>query len=199
VRRPACTRRRAAVQPDAGRLRGSVTKPRRPDWPPELAGGGLSWLIGTAIILISFLDPRDDAFPEGRGVVLLAGLVFLVAGVAVLVPALARRRDTALLQSAIGATLLWLFAAIPLLIVLGGSRGLPLLASIAVPGSHRGRARGAGGAGRVRSAPASAPERGTRVAASGGAPGGDAGGAAGGGAALSRPGRAGAPHAVGCL
>jgi len=84
-------------------------------------------------MLISVFDPRDDAFPEGRPVVFVAGLVFFFAGVAILVPALGRGRDTTALQAAIGTTLLSGFAAIPVLIALGG-HALPLVASIAVLG-----------------------------------------------------------------
>lgn len=121
-----------------GRAIGDWVKRRHPRiaaWPwHEISGCGLACLIGTAIMLISVFDPRDDAFPAGRPVVFAAGMVFFVAGLAILSPALVRGRHATALQGAFGATLLTGFAAIPVMLVLGGDRALPWLASIAVLG-----------------------------------------------------------------
>jgi len=106
--------------------------PRIAAWPwHEICGAGLACLVGLAIMLISVLDARDDAFPSGRPVAFLAGLVFFLAGVAIARPALARRQGTTLLQRAVVATLLSAFAAVPVLLALGGG-ALPLFASVAV-------------------------------------------------------------------
>jgi len=84
-------------------------------------------------MLIPFLDPRDEAFPAGRPVVFVAGLVFFLAGVAILTPVLTRGRDASLAQGVVAASLISVFAAVPVLIALREG-ALPLLVSVGILG-----------------------------------------------------------------
>jgi len=120
-----------------GRVVGDWVRRRHPavsvwSW-HELSGGGIACLVGLGIVSIAALDPRDHAFPQGRPAVYVAGLVFFLAGVASLLPALTRGRDASLAQAVVTAGLLSAFAAVPALIALRGG-ALPLFASVVVVG-----------------------------------------------------------------
>jgi hypothetical protein len=69
-------------------------------------------------MLAPFLDPSDAAFPSGRPVVFVTGLVFLLAGVAIMIPEWAGGRDASIAHAVVIATLLSAFAAVPALIAL---------------------------------------------------------------------------------
>jgi hypothetical protein len=121
-----------------GRVIGEWVKRRHPAiaaWPwNEILGGGSACLVGLVILSIGALEPSDDAFPSGRGAVFVAGLVFFLTGVAILLPALARGRHASLAQAVVVASLLSAFAAVPALIVFSDP-ALPWLVSVLVVGA----------------------------------------------------------------
>ncbi len=120
-----------------GRILADWAKRRHPAvaaWPwHELFGGGSACLAGLLILSIAAFDPRDEAFPSGRAVAFVAGLVFFLTGVAILLPALARGRHASLAQTVVVASLLSAFAAVPALIV-RRQPAPPFLVSVLVVG-----------------------------------------------------------------
>ena len=92
-------------------------------------------LIGVAITLIAIYDPRDEAFPAGRPVVFLAGLLFLLAGLAIVSRSLTRSGGGTLFESILAAAIVTLFGSIPLLLALRSHIvPLPIIGSVAVMG-----------------------------------------------------------------
>jgi hypothetical protein len=97
-------------------------------------------LMGTTIACAS--GQGESAFPSGRGAVVVSGLVFFLAGVAIGLPLLNNGRTDTIAQAVVGTLLLFSFALLPLLMMLqNGFRKLglegsgALLASLATTGA----------------------------------------------------------------
>ena len=83
---------------------------------------------GLLLLLIAFLDPRDGAFASGRGPVAAAGVVFGLAGLAVVIDGFDTPYRGALL--ALNATVLMgAFACVPLGIAWSGGLSWQLAVS----------------------------------------------------------------------
>jgi len=98
-----------------------------------ILGGGVAILVGLAFMLVSFFDTREEAFPEGRPVVFLAGLAFFLAGVAIVTPVFFGGNETTLAQTIVGATLVTAMTSVPLLLA-ANTKAFPLYSSIGIMG-----------------------------------------------------------------
>jgi hypothetical protein len=95
-------------------------------WRERLASlfpAGACLAAGVALALIAIFDPRESAFPAGRGPVFLAALVFGLAGVALGVNQVQSRYKPAL-QTLFGTLLLAGFAGLSACMTLGSPIGM---------------------------------------------------------------------------
>lgn len=92
--------------------------------------GFVPLIAGLLLILIAVFDSRDGAFSSGRAPVVAAGLVFGLAGLAVVISGLETPYRGALLALN-GTALLGCFALVPLAIAWAGGLTWPLMVAAA--------------------------------------------------------------------
>lgn len=81
--------------------------------PSEWGVALIPGIVGVAIMLISVLDSRDDAFPAGRPAAFIAGVVFFLAGLAIFLPSLAEAARRSRFLGAIGVLLMLILIVPP--------------------------------------------------------------------------------------
>jgi hypothetical protein len=108
----------------------------RVDWHNWL-GVVIACGAGMALMSVGFFSTQAaSAFPSGRAPVVVSGLVFFLAGVAIALPMFNKGRTDTIAQTVVGALLLSVFAGVPLLIAIGsGYAKLGLEGSAAITAS----------------------------------------------------------------